>query len=96
MQSLLKSKSTLGILFLFILGMFVYNMFFRGEAAPLESADSAASVGSDLVKLSDELTRAQLSQDLFQLPTYRSLTDFTTPLPQQEIGRENPFDVIGR
>lgn len=94
MEALIKNKKILGILVIFILGMFVYNLLFRGEA-PVES-ESALSVGSDLVKLSDDLARAQLSQEIFQLPSYRSLTDFTTTLPQEELGRNNPFDVIGR
>jgi hypothetical protein len=95
MQALVKNKILLGIVILFILTMFVYNYFIKSDA-PVVSNQSALSAGSDLIKLSDELSHAQLSQDLFSKPAYLFLTDFSLPLPPQATGRVNPFEIIGR
>lgn len=95
MSSLFKNKGFLGLVFLFILGMFVYNLFL-GSDIPVAGNDSALVVGQDLLKLSDDLSKAELSQNLFTLPGYVFLTDFSAPLPQEPLGRVNPFDIIGR
>lgn len=95
MSSLFKSKGFLGLIFIFILVMFVYNTFLK-TATPAGENDSALVVGQDLIKLSDDLSKAQLSQELFTLPGYVYLTDFSAPIPQEPLGRVNPFDIIGR
>lgn len=95
MTALFKSKGFLGLVFLFVLGMFVYNFFLK-PAAPAPEDDSALVVGKELLKLSDDLSKAQLSQALFSLPGYVYLTDFSAPVPQEPLGRVNPFDAIGR
>lgn len=93
MQAIFKSRTFLGIILIFILGTLGYRLF-----APLDvpTEESALSIGKDLIDLSDQLSRAQLSQALFSTTGYRYLTDFTTPVPQQTLGRNNPFDIIGR
>ena len=93
MQAIFKSKAFLGIVLLFILGTLGYSFFVTTDV-PTE--ESALSIGKDLTDLSDQLSRAQLSQALFSTPSYKYLTDFTAPIPQQTIGRNNPFDIIGR
>lgn len=93
MQSILKSKAFLGIVFLFILGTIGYRLLMPSD---ISSDESALSIGEDLIELSDQLSRAQLSQALFSTPGYKYLTDFTAPIPEQPLGRSNPFQVIGR
>lgn len=93
MQSLLKSRVFLGIVLLFILGAVGYRLLVPND---ISNNESALSIGKDLIELSDQLARAQLSQALFSTPGYRYLTDFTAPIPQQPLGRSNPFEIIGR
>lgn len=93
MQSILKSKAFLGIILLFILGTLGYRLFMPTDVSKEESA---LSIGKDLIELSDQLSRAQPSQTLLSTSGYRYLTDFTAPIPQQPLGRSNPFQTIGR
>jgi hypothetical protein len=96
MQALAKNKIILSLLVLFILAMFVYNVFIKSDESVSTNEEFSLSVGSDLLKLSEALSKAHLDQDLFSVPGYIYLTDFTAPIPEQSIGRVNPFDTIGR
>jgi len=95
MQALIKSKGFLGLFILFIVGMFIYNSFTKTDSSAPDY-QPALEVGKDLLALSADLSRAQLSQQLFSVPSYLFLTDFSAPLPVQPLGRINPFDLIGR
>lgn len=95
MTSLFKSKGFLTLVALFVLGMFIYNFFLKSNA-PVAQNESTLAVGKELLKLSDDLSKAQLSQGLFTLPGYVFLTDFSAPIPLEPLGRVNPFDTIGR
>ncbi len=55
-----------------------------------------AGVGSDLLKISGELSEANLSQTLFADRSYVSLKDSAAVLPIESPGRANPFNDIGR
>ncbi len=95
MTALFKSKGFLALVSLFVVAMFVYN-FFINPNTPTAEDDSALAVGKELLELSQELSKAQLSQALFSLPGYVFLNDFSVSLPQEPLGRVNPFDTIGR
>lgn len=94
-DSINKHKSAAAAIFLAFLLVFAYKMFFASPAAP-ETAVASAPIGADLLKISSDLSRVTLSQEIFKHRDYLSLTDFTSPIPQQPVGRKNPFDVIGR
>lgn len=49
-----------------------------------------------LVKTAAELSSIDFNNDLFAAPAYRFLTDFSIIIPQEPVGRPNPFDAIGR
>ena len=66
-----------------------YNL--RGLESP-----AGASFGADLLQIRDKLSEANLNKEIFAEPNYRRLTDFSLPIPDQPIGRKNPFDAIGR
>src|SRR3989344_5139146 len=97
MKTLVKNKVTLGAIAIFILAIFSYNVFLNPTAdlsVPGES--SASSIGDDLVKLHGELQAVTLNREIFSSPSYLLLTDFSTDIPQQEVGRPNPFNAIGQ
>lgn len=81
---------------IFILAMLVYNVFLKSDSISTTGTTPKAALGADLLELSDAISRATLDQTLFSTPSYRSLTDFTSTIPQQTVGRPNPFDIIGR
>lgn len=85
------------IVVIFVATMLVYNIFSKSGGTTVTPATASPSVlGADLLKMSKELSKAVLSQELFSSPAYLYLIDFTVPLPVQPVGRRNPFDAIGR
>lgn len=96
MEILTKNKGILATVALFIVAMFVYNVFFKSQAVAVPSELSASSVGDDLLKIRGELQAITFDRALFTSPGYLLLTDFGTAIPTQTTGRTNPFDIIGR
>ena len=74
--------------------MFLYSLMEGDNELPADP--NQTPIGSDLLKISADLSKATLSPELFSNPAYRMLTDFSLPLEEQSIGRPNPFDIIGR
>jgi len=58
--------------------------------APVSESDTT------LVKTANELSGIDFKNNLFTALAYRFLTDFSTAIPSEPVGRPNPFDVIGR
>ena len=74
-----------------------FNLFSGSDdAQPVGEGASIQAPGADLLALSNELSKVTLGQELFSNLSYRRLVDFTVPIPQQALGRPNPFDIIGR
>lgn len=96
MKTLAKNKGILGAVALFVIAMFVYNLFFKTDAISIPSESSAAVIGDDLLALHQKLQSVSLDTGIFSLPGYLRLTDFSLEVPMQPTGRPNPFDVIGR
>lgn len=96
MDTLTKNKGILSIIAVFILAMFLYNLFLKPIGIPISSELSVSSIGDDLLKLYGQLQAATLDQSIFSSPGYLGLTDFNVSIPEQTTGRPNPFDVIGR
>ena len=93
MKDLMQSKSLVAFAFLVLAALFLYNTI-----AGTGGSDTASTtaVGSDLVKISESLSSATLSKDLFSQSGYRLLNDFSLPLPTDFSGRANPFAPLGQ
>ncbi|MBX4195666.1 hypothetical protein KW796_01765 [Candidatus Parcubacteria bacterium] len=97
MITFLKNNMALIVVaILFIIGIYVYSSF-RSPASVSTTRDiSAQAVGSDVLNLYSSIQSVSLNQSLFSSPLYKRLVDFSTPIPNQLPGRNNPFDSIGR
>ncbi|OHB05335.1 MAG: hypothetical protein A3A26_01980 [Candidatus Zambryskibacteria bacterium RIFCSPLOWO2_01_FULL_47_14] len=93
MDTLYQNRKTVIAVVLLLLAFFFVSMFFSPEPSP---AVVSADPGEDLVKVVTELSGISFDQKLFQTPGYRSLVDWSTPIPNLPRGRANPFEVIGR
>ena len=60
------------------------------------SPQAATAVGADLLEISNKLSQASLDKEIFGNSSFRNLSDFSSAIPLQPIGRANPFDPIGR
>ncbi|PIP56017.1 MAG: hypothetical protein CO183_01565 [Candidatus Zambryskibacteria bacterium CG_4_9_14_3_um_filter_42_9] len=96
MDIITKNKGILAIIAIFIVVMFLYNTFFKGETIAVVSELEASTIGDDLIRLRQELEKVTLDQAIFSSPGYLLLNDFSTAVTPQETGRPNPFDIIGR
>ena len=96
METLTKNKGILLAVAVFILAMFLYNMFFKSDEIPVLDDLSASSIGDDLLKTFEELRAVTLDESVFSSLGYLELTDFSADISQGLIGRPNPFNIIGR
>lgn len=59
------------------------------------STPAGAEVGSDVIALIQQIKTLRIDQSIFSDPAFLSLTDYTTPIPPQPVGRPNPFAPLG-
>lgn len=96
MKTIVANKGILAAVAIFIIAMFVYNLFFKSEASTIPSELSASSIGDDLLQMHEDLKKVTFDQAIFSSTGYLLLTDFSVDVPEQTTGRPNPFDIIGR
>ena len=69
---------------------------FRPDDTLIPDEAVAASVGTDIINLRNDLEKVNFDQSLFASPGYLGLIDFSIAIPQLPVGRVNPFANIGR
>ena len=94
MNSFTNNKPVVIALVICVLAFFSYKFFFQSD--PLSETGNGEAIGADLLQISDDLSKATLSRELFSNSGYRLLSDFSVSIPVQPVGRANPFDIIGR
>jgi hypothetical protein len=69
-----------------------------GLVTTTENVGGASSdvVAQKLVSKINILRSVTLKGDMFKSPSFISLVDWSKPLPDQEVGRNNPFAPIGQ
>jgi hypothetical protein len=96
LKSLEKNKISIIAIILFIVAIMLYNTFLKGETIAVPDDQAAQAVGVDLLAIADKLRTVSLNSEIFSSPLYKALNDFSVLIPEQPIGRTNPFDLIGR
>ena len=85
------------VIVLFVL----YSMFFaeepQGEELLVSSNQTvqAQIVGNEIVAALNQIQTLKLSRDIFEDPVFRSLIDRSIPIPEEPVGKSNPFSPIG-
>ena len=105
MQQNNPSKGTFIALILIVvvaLGLFFY---FKGSpkdsgsslitSGSLESADAQAAADR-VLSLLNQISSLRIDDSIFKSAAYLSLKDYTIAVPEQNVGRVNPFAPIGR
>lgn len=77
-----------------LIGFGAYKMFFAPDPS-LEITATDENVGADVLELNASLQSVTLDRTLFSSTAFTSLVDFSTALPKQAQGRNNPFASIG-
>lgn len=91
-----KNKTIILSITLLLALLWAYNTFVNTGDSGVPTDLSAQQVGGDVLDLYASLQSVALDQTLFSTPLYKRLVDFSTDIPQQPLGRTNPFDVIGK
>lgn len=94
MQALSQSKTAITLAIILMIGIFLFNNFISQDFS--QEVIPASSIGADIIKTSQEISKATLSRELFAQSDYRYLVDFSTPLQIQSLGRVNPFAQFGQ
>lgn len=80
-----------GLLVAIVVG---YSYFFSGDGsdAPLVATTPAqTTAGGDLLGLLLNLRSLRLDDSVFSNPVFRRLTNFGVEIPEEPLGRSNPF-----
>ncbi len=84
------------------IGLFFY---FRGkpnndslsslEESGTSESNEAVEASNRVVKLLNQISSLEINDSIFKTAAYKSLIDYTVAIPEQNIGRVNPFAPIG-
>jgi hypothetical protein len=69
----------------------------KGTTNLLLTNTDTATLFADVQKYVErrrQLDTVKMSTDLFTDPYFRSLVSYSTPVPTQPVGRDNPFDPV--
>ena len=94
MQSLKNNTGIIVSIIIFVAAIWIYKSFF-GSTDVITLDTSGQVMGSDILQLNSNLQTVTLDKTLFGTTAYKSLVDFSTTVPQQPIGRSNPFAALG-
>jgi hypothetical protein len=93
MKSLESHKGIVIAVVLFALVILAYN-YLAPSTSTVAPDLVTAGPGAEVVSLYSSLQSITFDQSIFTSPSYESLTDFSTPLPTEAIGRTSPFDAL--
>ncbi len=90
-----NQKAVIALCVLLILGA-VYNTFFRSSADTRaltgESKEIISTeVGREIITTLNQLKAISIDTEVLEDPLFRNLFDFSKPLPDQAVGKQNPF-----
>lgn len=79
-------------------GFVGYNYLSRdpaGDTLVTVSGDGTSQMGAQVLSALNQLQQLKLDESVFSDKTFKSLKDFSRPLPTESVGRLNPFAPIG-
>jgi hypothetical protein len=87
-----SKKSLIVIIAIIILGGAGY-FYYQGRGAPATSTldVTQSAEGAQVIALLNQIQGLRIDKTLFTDPGYLTLIDYTVPIPEQPVGRVNPF-----
>lgn len=96
MSSLVSNIATL--LGLALVGGLGYYLFVLQDSSEISSTGTDISAvrvaNEEFVRELNQIKTVQLSDSIFADARFRSLVDYTLPVPPQSLGRTNPFAPV--
>ncbi|MES3030894.1 MAG: hypothetical protein V4697_00595 [Patescibacteria group bacterium] len=103
-QKTYSKKNTFIFIAILLIGAGAF-FYFKGSPADTASSLSASggpesaevtAVGTRVLSLLNQINSLKIDTSIFNSVVYRSLVDYTITIPEQNVGRPNPFAPIGR
>lgn len=92
------AKSWITLVGVLLAGILIYYAFSGNIAISEDSLLMAQPEGeaasAEVLNLLNQIQSLHIDASLFQSPAYQSLVDYTVPIPDQNVGRPNPFAPI--
>lgn len=99
MQQKSSKKSIIIVVVIIILALIAYFYF---SGTPSDSSSStldmqspeskdAEVAGARVLSLLNQINSLKIDTAIFNDPTYKSLVDYSVEIPEQNVGRPNPF-----
>ena len=102
MSSIFNKTNIVVIIIIIVLGL-VYYFYFGNNPVDTSAVLGPQQIATSTMSSSDQflitlksLKRINLDGSIFDNPTFTGLQDFSTNLPDQPVGRINPFSPTGR
>lgn len=98
-----SSKTTLIIIIVIVILAVGYYFYTSGDSASTVDPNSSLVtmqdpnfnetqvVGARVLSLLNQISSLKIDASLFEGATYKSLVDYTISIPEQNVGRPNPF-----
>jgi flagellar capping protein FliD len=96
MDFLKQNKTSIGMGVLLLVAIYVYMTYFTNPSSPtLTSSDTnGVALSQNLLITLQNLHTIKLDNSIFSDPAFQSLNDFGVIIPQEAIGRRNPFEPL--
>ncbi len=93
MKKSLITPIIIGVLILVGAGVYFYT---QGGSAPTLGlqAENVAGAGLSEVTILNQIQNIRIDTSLFKDASYQSLQDYSVSIPEQGVGRPNPFEPI--
>jgi hypothetical protein len=93
MQFIKDNKMYILVIALAVVGLWAYMTYFTGDGsdASLTTNQTSSPLSSDVLVTLSNLHTIKLDTTIFDDPLFRSLGDFSVAIPEQPVGRRNPF-----
>ncbi len=93
-----SSKKTIAIIVIIILVALLAYFYYEGNApvsnSSLETTAASAdaqAVGGRVLSLLNQIRSLKIDTSVFKDPSYQTLRDYSVQIPQEDVGRPNPF-----
>ncbi|MCK5059627.1 MAG: hypothetical protein KAR00_00560 [Candidatus Pacebacteria bacterium] len=87
-----KNRGTITLILIAAVIFWVYTVFFRG--APKDFTQPTNLIGKSAIEMLNRLNSITLDGSVFSSPAFHELKDFELVLPEQPVGRSNPFAPV--
>ena len=97
MKNIFHSKTGIIVIIVVIILVIAYFYYEGGSGSStastslLQQQASDQSIGAAELSLLDQIQSLKIDTSLFQDPAYKTLVDYSVPIPQDGVGRPNPF-----